>query len=79
MILDRDVSNKRDLYKYKLKKMFSIKEIRMINIGKDYGVCFVNVKRDVEEIDRFCFERDRYQSFCISKLLHLTFIDVLYL
>jgi len=79
MILDCDVSNKRDLYKYKLKKMFPIKEIKMINIVKDYGVCFVIVERDVEEIDRFFFERDRYQSFCISKLLHLTFIDVLYL
>ena len=35
-------------------------------------------KKDYEEIDFFSFERKRYQSFCKSKLLLLTFIDVLY-
>ena len=36
-------------------------------------------KKDDEEIDFFSFERKRYQNFCKSKLLLLTFIDVLYL
>jgi len=35
------------------KRCSQIKEIKMINIVKDYGVCFVIVEKDVEEIDSF--------------------------
>jgi len=40
-----DISNKRDFYKHKLKMLSQTKEIRKINIVKDYGVCFVIVER----------------------------------
>jgi len=61
------------------KSCSQIKEIKMINIVKDYGVCFVIVEKDYEEIDFFIFERKRYQSFCKSKLLLYSFKYLLYL
>jgi len=57
--LDRDVSNKRDFYKHKLKKLSQTKEINKINIVKDYGVCFVIVERLVKRLIAFSFEKDR--------------------
>jgi len=51
----------------------------MINIVKDYGVCFVIVEKDYEDIDFFSFERKRYQRFCKSKLLLYSFKYLLYL
>ena len=82
MILDRDVSNKRDLYKYKLKRCSQIKEIKMVNIVKDYGVCFVIVERDVKEIDSSCFGRDKcfvFQTLAFLLQWPLLFIELEFL
>jgi hypothetical protein len=59
--------------------MISMNEIKMINIVKDYGVCFVFVERDFEEIDFFSFEREIYISKLLSKLLLSFFTAFLYL
>jgi len=54
-----DISNKRDFYKHKLKMLSQTKEIRKINIVKDYGVCFVIVERWLKRLIAFCIKRDK--------------------
>ena len=61
------------------KRCSQIKEIKMINIVKDFGVCFVIVERDVEEIDSFFFERDKcfvFQTLVFLLQCHLLFIEL---